>query len=153
MADITQTNLNQNELVNIAEAISYGAAYGAVANGPVTKAPELAQSAASGTVLGTISVAAPMFDKPDAKSELNNITLSTCRGAAAGAVTAAAKKNLDLKAVARSTAYGGTSSATLAVIAASQTPDVIAEVAKLAARGMVQGTMQATYAKISGGGN
>jgi hypothetical protein len=150
-ADITQANLNHEELVNLAEAISYGAAYGAVINGPLEKAPELSQSAASGTVLGTISVSAPMFEKQTSSAELSKITLSTCKGAAEGAVTAAAQKNLDLKAIARSTAYGGTSSATLAAISLSQTPEVIAEVAKLAARGMVQGTMEATFAKISGG--
>ncbi len=152
-ADITQANLNNDELVNLAEAISYGASYGAVLNGPIEKGPELAQSSASGTVEGTISVAALLFDKQASKDLLNDITLNTCKGAAEGAVTAGAKKNLDLKAIARSTAYGGTSSATLAVIATSQPPEVIAAVAKVAARGMVQGTMEATYAKVSGGSN
>jgi hypothetical protein len=153
VADITQTNLNRDELVNLAEAISYGAGYGAVVNGPLVKAPELAQSSASGSVLGTISVAAPMFEKQGIQGELNNITLSACKGAAEGTVTAAAKKNLDLKAIARSAAYGGTSSATLAAIATSQPPEIIAEVAKYAARGMVQGTMEATYSKVAGGSN
>jgi hypothetical protein len=122
-------------------------------NGPLEKAPEFAQSSASGTVLGTVSFAAPMFEKADSLTEIKSITLSTCKGAAEGAITAGAQKNLDLKAIARSAAYGGTSAATLAVIAASQPPATISEVAKQAARGMVQGTMEASYAKMTGAAN
>jgi len=151
--DITHVNLKHEELIGLAEAISYGAAYGAVVNGPLEKAPEFAQSSASGTVLGTVSFAAPMFEKADSLTEIKSITLSTCKGAAEGAITAGAQKNLDLKAIARSAAYGGTSAATLAVIAASQPPATISEVAKQAARGMVQGTMEASYAKMTGAAN
>lgn len=152
-ADISNVNLTHEELIGLAEAISFGATYGAVFNGPDVKAPEMAQAASSGTVLGTVSISAPMFEKNETLMELGSITHSSCKGAAEGAITAGGKKNMDLKAIARSTAYGGTSAATLAVIAASQPPATISEIAKLAARGMVQGTMEATYAKMVRTGN
>ncbi len=152
-ADISTVKLTHEELIGLAEAISNGAVYGAVANGPEVNAPELAQSASSGIVLGTVSISAPMFEKSETLMELGSITHSVCKGAAEGAITAAAQKNLDLKAIARSTSFGGTSAATLAVIAASQPPATLSEIAKLAASGMIQGTMEATYEKMIRTGN
>jgi hypothetical protein len=152
-ADISNVNLTHEELIGLAEAVSYGATYGAVYNGPQVNVDKLAQAASSGTVLGTVAIAAPMFEKNESLLELGSITHSCCKGAAEGAITAGAKKDYDLKAIARSTAYGGTSAATLAVIAASQPPATLSEIAKLAARGMVQGTMEATYAKMVRTGN
>jgi len=144
-------DVNQQELVEFAEATAFGATRGSVLHGSNENAPEYAKSAANGSVLGLTSVATHLFGKPENLETLKAITFAACKGAAKGAISAGADTKKDLKAIARATSYGGTSAATLAGISASQTPDVLSELSRMAARGMAQGTMEAAFSTLVGG--
>jgi len=144
-------DINQQELVEFAEATAFGATRGAVLHGANENAPEYAKNAANGTVLGLTNIANHLFGKPENLETLKAITFAACKGAAKGAISAGADTQKDLKAIARATSYGGTSAAILAGISASQTPDVLSELARMAARGMAQGTMEAAFSTLVGG--
>ena len=144
-------DVNQQELVEFAEATAFGATRGPVLHGSNENAPDYAKSAANGSVLGLTSIATHLFGKPENLETLKAITFAACKGAAKGAISAGADTQKDLKAIARATSYGGTSAATLAGISASQTPEVLSELARMAARGMAQGTMEAAFSTLVGG--
>ena len=59
------TLISQQELVQFAEATTFGATRGAVFEGSSENAADYAQATSSGSVLGTIAIATHLFSKPD----------------------------------------------------------------------------------------
>ena len=120
-------------------------------HGSKENAPDYAESTANGSVLGITATATALFHKPENLETLKGITFAACKGAAMGAISAGADTNKDLKAIARRCSYGGTSAATLAAISAQQSPEVLSEICRMAARGTAQGTMEAAFRTLVGG--
>ena len=145
------TLVSQKDLVDFATATSFGSTSGAVFNGSNANAPDYAESAANGAVLGITSIAAHLFSKPESLETLKEITFAACKGAAMGAISAGADTNKDLKPIARRSSYGGTSAATVAVISSDPSEEVLSEISKMAARGTAQGTMEAAFRTLVGG--
>lgn len=143
--------VSQKDLVDFATATSFGSTSGAVFNGSNANAPDYAESAANGAVLGITSIAAHLFAKPENLETLKEITFAACKGAAMGAISAGADTNKDLKPIARRSSYGSTSAATVAVISKTPTQEVLTEICKMAARGTAQGTMEAAFRTLVGG--
>ena len=147
----TDALVSQKEIVDFATATSFGSTSGAVFNGSKANAPDYAENAANGAVLGITSIAAHLFSKPENLETLKEVTFAACKGAAMGAISAGADTSKDLKPIARRASYGGTSAATVAVISSSPSQEVLSEISKMAARGTAQGTMEAAFRTLVGG--
>ena len=143
--------ISQKEIVDFATATSFGSTSGAVFNGSKANAPDYAENAANGVVLGITSIAAHLFSKPEHLETLKEVTFAACKGAAMGAISAGADTSKDLKPIARRASYGGTSAATVAVISSSPSQEILSEISKMAARGTAQGTMEAAFRTLVGG--